>query len=120
MNINLLPLFASNVFYFNIDEDTSELDPNHFEFLRLGGNNFASSVNAYSTASVRVLEKYPNTKKIILDKFKEIAKDVLGYDNDFKISTSWFTKIEKGGYCNFHSHRHCLYSGIYYFGNNYT
>ena len=97
MNINLLPLFASNVFYFNIDEDTSELDPNHFEFLRLGGNNFASSVNAYSTASVRVLEKYPNTKKIILDKFKEIAKDVLGYDNDFKISTSWFTKIEKGG-----------------------
>ena len=120
MNINLLPLFASNVFYFNIDEDTSELDPNHFEFLRLGGNNFASSVNAYSTASVRVLEKYPNTKKIILDKFKEIAKDVLGYDNDFKISTSWFTKIEKGGYCNFHSHRHCLYSGIYYFDNNYT
>ena len=98
MNINLLPLFASNVFYFNIDEDTSELDPNHFEFLRLGGNNFASSVNAYSTASVRVLEKYPNTKKIILDKFKEIAKDVLGYDNDFKIK-----KIpEGGGFHNWH------------------
>ena len=31
-----------------------------------------------------------------------------------------FTKIEKEGYCNFHSHRHCLYSGIYYFDNNYS
>ena len=81
MNINLLPLFASNVFHFNIDEDTSELDPNDFEFLQLGGNNFASSPNAYSTASIRVLEKYPNTKKIILDKFKEIAKNVLGYSD---------------------------------------
>ena len=71
MNINLLPLFASNVFYFNIDEDTSELDPNHFEFLRLGGNNFASSVNAYSTASVRVLEKYPNRIPIIVNRKKD-------------------------------------------------
>ena len=69
MNINLLPLFASNVFYFNIDDDTSELDPNDFEFLQLGGNNFASSMNTYSTESIRVLEKYPNTKKILLDKF---------------------------------------------------
>ena len=40
MNINLLPLFASNVFYFNIDEDTSELDPNDFEWKQLGKNNF--------------------------------------------------------------------------------
>ena len=39
MNINLLPLFASNVFYFNIDEDTSELDPNDFEWKQLGKNN---------------------------------------------------------------------------------
>ena len=63
MNINLLPLFASNVFNYNLDEDTSELDPNNFEFFRLGENNFASSMNAYSTTNIRVLEKYPNTKK---------------------------------------------------------
>ena len=63
--------------------------------------NFASSVNA----------PYPNTKKIILDKFKEIAKDVLGYDG-FNAANS------KRWNCNFHSHRHCLYSGIYYFDNN--
>ena len=120
MNINLLPLFASNVFYFNIDEDTSELDPNDFEWKQLGKNNFASSLNTYSTTDIRVLEKYPNTKKILLDKFKQISKDVLSHENDFNISTSWFTKTEKGGYCNFHSHRHCLYSGIYYFDNNYS
>ena len=54
-----------------------------------------------------------------MNKFKEIAKDLLGYENDFKLSTSWFTKIEKNGYANYHSHRNCLYSGIYYFGNNY-
>ena len=63
MDINLLPLFASNVFYFNVDEDTSELNPNDFKFHPLGENNFASSKNAYAADSIRVLEKYPNTKK---------------------------------------------------------
>ena len=112
--IGLLPLFPSNVYHFILEEDTNELDPRGFEFLKHGGNTFASS-----TKNIRVLEEYPKTKKIILNKFKEIAKDLLGYENDFKLSTSWFTKIEKNGYANFHSHRNCLYSGIYYFGNNY-
>ena len=76
--IGLLPLFASNVYHFILDEDTSELDPRGFEFLKHGGNTFASS-----TKNIRVLEEYPKTKKIILNKFKEIAKDLLGYENDF-------------------------------------
>ena len=106
--IGLLPLFPSNVYHFILEEDTNELDPRGFEFLKHGGNTFASS-----TKNIRVLEEYPKTKKIILNKFKEIAKDLLGYENDFKLSTSWFTKIEKNGYANYHSHRNCFYSGIY-------
>ena len=113
--IKLLPLFPSSVYHFILDEDTSQLDPRGFNFVKHGGNTFASSSN-----NIRVLEEYPNIKKIILNKFKEIAKNNLGYNCDFKISTSWFTKIEKGGYADFHVHRNCMYSGIYYFGNNYN
>tara|TARA_B100002052_G_scaffold49247_1_gene42294 strand:+ start:665 stop:1261 length:597 start_codon:yes stop_codon:yes gene_type:complete len=110
--IGLLPLFPSSVYHFILDEDTSELDPRGFEFIKQ--NSAAASKN------IRVLEEYPKTKKIILNKFKEIAKNQLGYDNEFKLSTSWFTKVEKGGHADFHSHRNCLYSGIYYFGNSYS
>lgn len=110
--IGLLPLFPSSVYHFTLEEDTSELDPRGFEFIKQNG--------AAATKNIRVLEEYPKTKKIILNKFKEITKNQLGYDNEFKLSTSWFTKVEKGGHADFHSHRNCLYSGIYYFGNSYS
>ena len=112
--MGLLPLFPSNVYHFILDEDTSELDPRGFEFVSHGKNTFTSS-----TQDIRVLEKYPTIKKIILNKFNNLAKDTLGYENKFKLSTSWFTRLEKGGHADFHSHRNCFYSGIYYFGNSY-
>ena len=65
--IGLLPLFPSSVYHFILDEDTSELDPRGFEFIKQ--NTAAASKN------IRVLEEYPKTKKIILNKFKEIAKN---------------------------------------------
>ena len=54
--IGLLPLFPSNVYHFILEEDTNELDPRGFEFLKHGGNTFASS-----TKNIRVLEEYPKT-----------------------------------------------------------
>ena len=121
MKINCLPLFSSNVFYTYIEEDTSEINYNDFEykpikhFLQFTDENFA-----YSSKNTRVLEKYPNTKKILLNKFIEIARNTLNYNCDFLISTSWITKVKPGGFSHRHSHRNSFYSGVYYFENEYS
>ena len=64
----------------------------------------------------RLLEKYPRIKKILLNQFKQVAKENFGYTNDFIISTSWITKMEKKGEISqSHCHKNSFYSGVYYF-----
>ena len=92
MTVNLLPLFASNVFYLYIDEDTSELNCNDFGWNDIDQPLVPKST-AYTSDSIKVLDKYPKTRKILLDKFNEIAKNVLEFDCEFEIGTSWMTMI---------------------------
>ena len=55
-------------------------------------------------------------KKILLNQFKQVAKENFGYTNDFIISTSWITKMEKKGeMAQSHCHKNSFYSGVYYF-----
>tara|TARA_B100000085_G_scaffold125032_1_gene113714 strand:- start:101 stop:709 length:609 start_codon:yes stop_codon:yes gene_type:complete len=71
----------------------------------------------YSTKiskSLYVLDSLNNIKKIILDKFLNINNTYFKYDNDFKITTSWFTKSIKNNIGDFHNHGNNFYSGIYY------
>ena len=49
--------------------------------------------------------------------YEPIAKEEYQYDNDFIITTSWFTKTKKGQQSIFHSHKNSFYSGVYYFGD---
>ena len=119
MNINLLPLFASNLFYLYIDEDTSELNFNDFGWKDIN-QPLVPKETAYTTDSIKVLDKYPKTRKILLDKFNEIARNVLEFECDFEIGTSWMTKIKPGGHSHYHLHKNYFYSGIYYFGNSYS
>ena len=106
------PLFASYVSVMVLTEETSKLN-NHTEEMESSRDDGSS----LSSISSRVLEKYPRIKKILLDKFKEIAKEEYQYDNDFIITTSWFTKTKKGQQSIFHSHKNSFYSGVYYFGD---
>tara|TARA_B100000287_G_scaffold415518_1_gene449197 strand:+ start:715 stop:1350 length:636 start_codon:yes stop_codon:yes gene_type:complete len=120
MKINCLPLFSSNVFYTYIEEDTSEINYNNFEYMPIQGDLVPDSNFAYASRNRRVLEEYPSTKKILLDKFIDIAKNVLNYNCDFQIATSWITKVKPGGFSHRHLHRNSFYSGVYYFENEYS
>ena len=118
--INCLPLFSTNVFYTYIEEDTSEIDYDEFEYMPIQGDLVPDSNNAYASRNRRVLEAYPDTKKILLDKFISIASNTLNYDCDFQIATSWITKVKPGGFSHRHSHRNSFYSGVYYFEDEYS
>ncbi len=57
-------------------------------------------------------------KNIILNKFIDLARDVYKYDNEFIITTSWFTHIKDGQSVNFHNHSNSMFSGVFYFTDN--
>ena len=110
MTYQTFPLFASYVSAMVLTEDTSKLKDHTEDMVCTYGTSLISSNN-------RVLEKYPKIKKILLNKFKKIAKEEYEYDNDFIITTSWFTKTEKDQESKLHSHKNSFYSGVYYFGD---
>ena len=107
---NIIAAFPSPISVNVILENTEELKKetncvsNYFQ------GNYKNN-NEY-----RLLEKYPRIKKILLNQFKQVAKENFDYTNDFIISTSWITKMEKkGDIVQSLCHKNSFYSGVYYF-----
>ena len=68
---------------------------------------------------MRVLESYPQIKKVLLDAFIPFAKEIMLFSNEFDISTSWLTRMEKGDESPVHLHANSFWSGVYYYGEEY-
>ena len=126
---NVVPLFPSSVIMVNVQEDTSELlNPNGAPVMasassdpttRVGGN--VGDAYYWGTGSeVRVLERFPTTKKILLDTFTAVAEQALGYKKkDYAITTSWLTTSNRGEGSIRHCHKNSFYSCVYYFQEEY-
>jgi len=69
----------------------------------------------YSSKDMRVLDSYIKIKINLLDYFYEFKNKILHLENtDFDITTSWITKTEPGGFCQYHCHRNSYYSAVLY------
>jgi uncharacterized protein (TIGR02466 family) len=69
----------------------------------------------YASKNLHLLETLPDIKKIILDYFYSFKNTVLKLDTtNFEITTSWMTKTEPNGFCQYHRHRNSYYSGVLY------
>ena len=110
-NVDISNLFTIPLLQVNILEDTSELNDN---------TDFIPNKNQKNTNPpfeyYRALEKYPNTKNILLKNIRSGLK-TLGYVTEFDLSTSWFTKIDKGDSAPIHNHKNCWFSAVYYYGD---
>ena len=107
--MHVLPLFPSLLFSTTIEEDTDELKED-----KTCLNSYESGKES-EKEDIRVLERYPNIKKILLNEWNSLVKVFLKYDNEFIISTSWITNTYPDSYSQKHIHKHSFYSGIYYF-----
>ncbi len=108
--MNILPLFPSNVIVDSINKNTDQLKNN--TIFHPTNDNYDPTKEI--ELDFKALKRYPHIEKIIIDIFKESMSD-LYFNNDFKISTSWFTTIEKGEIGHYHIHKNCFYSGVYYY-----
>ena len=66
----------------------------------------------------QLLKEMPEIEVAILTSLKKYTSNVLKYKNDFKVTTSWFTKTEKNQFSIMHNHANSMFSAVYYFGNN--
>ena len=107
---DIISAFPSPIILNAISENTDDLKK-ELSFIR---NSYQGDF--HKNCEYRVLEKYPRIKKILLNKFKQVAKENFGYTNDFIISTSWITQLEeKREVVHPHCHKNSFYSGVYYF-----
>ena len=115
-SFNAFPAFPSPVIQVFVEEDTSEL---------LGHDEYTVSTQQEGDyenpiSCQRVLEKYPRTKRILLNTFNSVAEEALGYKKrDWAITTSWFTLNNKGEGTQVHSHRNSFWSCVYYYQEEY-
>jgi uncharacterized protein (TIGR02466 family) len=106
----ILSLFPTMVGLYQPEED--------FSILKKYAGKFQQANNTSTTISSnrRVLENYPEIKKIVLQYFKKFCKEALDiYHEDFDISTSWIVKVFPQGYSSIHNHKNCYYSGLIYY-----
>ena len=66
----------------------------------------------------QLLKEMPEIEVAILTSLKKYTSNVLKYKNNFKVTTSWFTKTEKNQFSIMHNHANSMFSAVYYFGNN--
>ena len=66
----------------------------------------------------QLLKEMPEIKSAMLVSLKKYTTNVLKYKNDFKVTTSWFTKTEQNQFSIMHNHANSMFSAVYYFGNN--
>ena len=110
----ILSLFPTIVGLYQPEEDFSILKKYEGKFQQANNNSTTISKNR------RVLENYPEIKKIVLQYFKKFCKETLDiYHEDFDISTSWIVKVFPKGYSSIHNHKNCYYSGLIYYDDGY-
>ena len=109
--MNVLPLFASNLVFSTIDDKFNTIKKDTIDFYKGSDKDQTSKVSE----SLYVLNNYKELGYEILNLFNQYAGEILSLDNKFSFSTSWFTKMEPGNFCNFHYHSNSFYSGLFYF-----
>ena len=108
--INIVPLFASNLIINEVDSKFNTIDLKNINF-KTSGKEQSSEISD----SLYVINDYPELGIEIIKIFQQYTVDVLKLNNQFTISTSWFTRMKPGDICKFHQHHNSYYSGLYYF-----
>ena len=90
--LDVLDMFSIPLIHIELNEDTDELKKCK-EYLN------SSIQSKVGKPNNMVLEKFPTTKDLLTKISNSAINDVLTYDTEFKITTSWITKTDKGQKC---------------------
>lgn len=113
-SFEIIPVFPSVISAVRVSADISALWKT-IENLEYFESTADDTHLVYSSKNMQILDTLPNVKTIILEYFYEFKNSILKLQNtDFNVTTSWVTKTEPGGFCQYHCHRNSYYSGVLY------
>ena len=114
ISASVFPLFASPLASIDVRVDLSSLNKlKHYDFSR---TNEIGSNETYMTLDNKVLDNFLSEKEMLLEYFYYYKNEHLKFHTtDFKITTSWVTKTNPGGYSQYHNHKNSAFSGVFYF-----
>jgi uncharacterized protein (TIGR02466 family) len=116
----LYPLFSKPVYVKKLDIDCKKIKKLIQDDFEKSGSKEELSNNVdnitLSSISKKILDtsKTRYLKKILSKELEIYTKDILKYTNDFRITTSWFTKSTPSQQSNYHSHGNSMFSGVLY------
>ena len=115
-NHKLYPIFSKPIYVNNIDYDVKKI---YSQFKKTKWRNVeknSSEKGSSSSTDLFILNKKPyrEIRKHIEKHFKKYANEILEWDQNFDITTSWLTKTLCGEKSRYHNHNNCMYSGVLY------
>ena len=109
MNAITTPIFSKPIYEELIDLDIEKVVSMIDTSKRTGTKITANGLHVLDNKKLRFL------KDILLKEFYYYAWDTMKYtNNDFEITTSWFTQVEPTKSSEFHNHTNCFISGVLY------
>ena len=115
-DLQVREMFSLPLLKMEVLEDTDELEECEDYILSKVQIDIPEQAKfANSSDKYRILERYPKTKKILLD-YTRSALNKMGYSCRFDISTSWLTLNKKGEHVQLHNHKNSYWSAVYYYG----
>jgi uncharacterized protein (TIGR02466 family) len=118
------PIFSKPIYSKPLNIDTKKIVSmlEEYDFHDAGGDISSTKkptdIENISSASdnLYVLEdkRFKFLKDELMKEFYLFSRDQMKYSNKFEITTSWFTKAEKGQSSESHNHNNCMISGVLY------
>jgi uncharacterized protein (TIGR02466 family) len=116
-NFEIVPLFSKPVYLKDLNLDVKKIvsiaEKEIYE--KCLGDKHPDD-NASQSKNLYVLEhkKLKWLKDAMMREFNSYNSNVMHLSNKFEITTSWFTKMEKGQASNNHNHNNCMFSAVFY------
>jgi uncharacterized protein (TIGR02466 family) len=114
---HILPLFPEVIGIYTTSTDSNKV-LKILESLtwnvRNSGLGLQGDSGAYGGNNFNFFSKTPELKKHAKECVDHYIKEVLKWKTNYRITTSWPTKVKPGGYAGTHYHSNSWLSGVYY------
>lgn len=116
--MNIYPLFPCQLGQDVIKEDMTALHlaKDKCNYRPISDSPVQKFQKSFISENRFILNDFPKEKNIILDYFYFYKNNFLKLnDTEFKMTTSWFTKVKPDGFSDYHYHPNSAFTGVFYF-----
>ena len=113
-NFNLIPIFSKLIYLNKINISLKEEKILKKEIKKLKLKRIKNSVSMSENIEVLKINKLNFLKNKLIKEVENYTKNILKYENNFIITTSWATNTKINEVSTSHTHTNSMLSGVFY------